>query len=930
MYPGINLDEDQRNAVRFDGDHCLLIAGACAGKPATMVAKGKYLVEVKCIKPEEILVFSYTRKAIDELKERIEDVLGPNMGIIKTFHAFGLELINKYETTPVRIEDKEGSLENIISDMLTKLLYDKNELLQEILSDLGDYKDYLQKILSYFGNYFDLPDDAAKYDNLHQFHSAKAAQDYETLKSHLGEHIKKEENKRENERCNTLEGEYLRSVQEVRIANFLYLNGLDYEYEPVFKVQGKEIPISGSKKKYTPDFIIRQGENVRYLEHWGLNEGGTNDRFADVKKYNESIDTKRNHHKDNGSCLLETRSHINEKILLEHLEEVLKKAGFDFELNKLTPEDVYKKIVETSEGKYIDKFVKLMRNFIKQFKTRGYEVNDFENLKEKAKDDPRSQLFLDIAKPVYEYYQKQLAEKDEIDFEDMINKATQVLDKFKSDELNLEDIPDYKYIIIDEFQDISQSRFNLIKRLIEIRENAKIVAVGDDWQSIFAFAGSDPALFRQFKTHMGSGKDSEMYLKITYRNCKELITIAGKFVEKDSILYKKELESDKTIDQPIELIDYDDDYTEDENYKNSNKKNKKIFKRDTNLAEAVEKIIDRIIEEQNNPNPEILLLGRYKFDLKNICKTGKFKSDSGDKVTCLKHPKAENISFLTVHRAKGLGYDHVIILNMSEGKYGFPCQIEDDPVMKLVRSEDDFSEDNIDYPEERRLFYVALTRTKNRVYILTPQRNPSRFLIELDKDRKIKLPENVNAESIPSLVCPKCGYPLKDKKMDKNYGIELYRCSNEPELCDFMAVNTHGGELICKCPECSKGYWILKERSDGKKFYGCTEFHESGCKCTQNIPFWDDKVKLKDTILAEEANSMLIGCRYKNNLILTGIGDKFLLKGKQWENGYSDRPELKDKWVCYARYHDPNDLPDGFYVYPINNPETQDDVDSTL
>jgi len=138
---------------------------------------------------------------------------------------------------------------------------------------------------------------------------------------------------------------------------------------------------------------------------------------------------------------------------------------------------------------------------------------------------------------------------------------------------------------------------------------------------------------------------------------------------------------------------------------------------------------------------------------------------------------------MTAHSSKGLGFDNVVLLNMFEGKFGFPCQLEDDPIMKLVRYEDT----SVPFAEERRVFYVALTRTKNRVYILTPQTKPSRFLIELINDYKIPHSENVNMKPVDlfRLRCPNCNYPLK-YEFNKNYGLNLYLCTNEPEVCDFM------------------------------------------------------------------------------------------------------------------------------------------------
>ena len=185
---------------------------------------------------------------------------------------------------------------------------------------------------------------------------------------------------------------------------------------------------------------------------------------------------------------------------------------------------------------------------------------------------------------------------------------------------------------------------------------------------------------------------------------------------------------------------------------------------------------------------------------------------------------------MTVHRAKGLGYDNVIIINAVDSVYGFPSQVQDDPVLKFVTKNDA----TIAYAEERRLFYVALTRTKNRVYIVTPQQRPSIFVREIINDYpniilRGKLDEKVES---PSKIkyCPICGYPLQFRYKEA-YGLRLWICSNEPEICDFMTNDLRGGELqILKCNSCQNGYLIVKE-GNREPFLGCTNYKHDKTGC---------------------------------------------------------------------------------------------------
>lgn len=110
-------------------------------------------------------------------------------------------------------------------------------------------------------------------------------------------------------------------------------------------------------------------------------------------------------------------------------------------------------------------------------------------------------------------------------------------------------------------------------------------------------------------------------------------------------------------------------------------------------------------------------------------KNSKFKEgiQSDNEIIYTVH-KDMKIKFLTIHSAKGLGFDQVILINALDDKYGFPSKIKEDEILSILDS--DFEED-IEYAEERRLFYVAITRTKNKVYILAPDYKTSSFITEI-------------------------------------------------------------------------------------------------------------------------------------------------------------------------------------------------------
>lgn len=789
----ISLDEEQRRAILADDDICLLIAGAGSGKTTTLAAKIKYLVEKKGVDPSEILVFSFMKKAVDELKERVNIILDIPAEI-RTFHSFGYSIIRADLDEPPQLCFSEyGRLNEIIK--------------VKVFSD----RDLLEKILFFWGYYFDLPDGFFKQDSIDQFHQMRRNRDYGSMKTYVENRVSDLQNKPSRSK-QSLAGEFLRSSEEVHIANYLYLNGFNYEYERVYP-----FPMPGSRKKYTPDFFIRQDGKEAYLEHFGLDENGNNDRFSkeDLEKYRRNIIIKREHHIKNGTLLLETRSLYNDgRDLIEHLKEVLTENGFVPRPPDL--KDVYDKILNNSNDKYVWRFVEFTKRFIERFKVSGKGKEDFDALRNKISDS-RICLFLDIAEDIYDSYQDALRERNEVDFADMINDAVKQLTEMKE---NSQKLP-YKYVIIDEFQDVAKQRFELIKRISEVTD-AKIIAVGDDWQSIYAFAGSDVTLFTKFRELMGGG--TELKITHTYRNSQELIDIAGNFVQRNPGQITKKLISDKSLKDPIKVISVD------------GRKNGFMKTLSASLSDTVGEIVEEYGKESS-----ILILSRYNFDKKNLIKLGDFDECGETKIRCNKHPDAD-IDFLTVHRSKGLGYDNVIIINLSEGKYGFPSQIEDDPIMHLVT----YRDEDIEFAEERRLFYVALTRTKNRVYIFAPNDNPSRFLTELFTDHGVEKPEGMREAAATQKRdrCKYCGYPLKHE-FNKPYARNLYVCTNDPEVCGCITNNHTYPYAIRKCPNCDDGYLIVREK-DNDVFYGCTTYKHDGSGCGYTFPIQRRGKKLLD------------------------------------------------------------------------------------
>ncbi|MBE5875543.1 MAG: DNA helicase UvrD [Lachnospiraceae bacterium] len=797
--PDIMLDEDQRQVVLSDEDYTLVIAGAGAGKTTTVAAKVRYLVDKKNVDPSEILVISFTNKAVNELKEKINKDLGIDCPIA-TFHSTGNAILHKQSSQNLNIVD-DHKLYMCIVDYL------KNTILHN--------PKVVDNLVLFFASYFDAPFNGSE---LNDFFQSISKTGYATLRSDLNE-IKEEIIDKRSKKCVTIQNELLRSHQEVEIANYLYLNNIDYKYETVYPYN-----LEGSRKPYTPDFLISQGDRNAYIEHFGITEEGENFLYSEdqLETYKKVVKYKVQFHRTHGTKLLYTFSAYKDKrTLIEHLKEELENSGFV--LNPRSSQEVLQKIISTEENKYIRKLVFLICRFINNFKTNGYTAEDFDRMY-RSTENVRSRLFLSICKECFLQYERWLEENKAIDFQDMINESARILREAKENQIDL----GFKYIIVDEYQDISRQRFDLTKALSEATK-AKIIAVGDDWQSIYAFSGSDITLFTQFEAKMGYAK----LLKIvkTYRNSQEVIDIAGNFVQKNTSQLRKRLLSPKNIIDPVII------YTYDSAWKKADEDNRSGA--NYAIAHAVEVALEQILEYGNREGKtqigNILLLGRFGFDGDKLEKSGLFEyvTKTG-KIRSVKYPKLD-ITFMTAHSSKGLGYDNVIVVNGRNETYGFPSKIEDDPVLSFVIKEDH----SIDYAEERRLFYVAMTRTKNRVYFIAPEKNPSEFLLELKHDYKNVVLRGEWSEEEPIQLgkksCPLCGFPLQ-LRYKKAYGLKLYMCTNEPELCSFMTNDISGGKMsIMQCDKCQDGYLIIKKTGKDDRFLGCTNYDTRGTGCKNSI-----------------------------------------------------------------------------------------------
>lgn len=842
---GKSLDSQQREAIVVDEDAVKVIAGAGSGKTFTIQGKVKYLTEKRDVDPSEILAISFSNASVDDLKERIAEPID-----IKTFHKVGKDILTQYNQYS-RLDT--SALKRIIKRYLTKKAL-KNE-------------DISKKLIEFFSFYINVPpsEDDIKYEG--DLLDWQEGVDFSTLKRRF-----------KNKQRETLNNEIVRSYEELYIANFLFIYGIKYTYEKIYSYPNKNFEREFNKfkeflfsfneeipdelknditkgllnltdifeeyeiKDYLPDFYL-DDYNI-YIEHFGLNRNCENHLIGgkSSEEYVKEMEWKRKVHKKYGTTLIETFSYYqSENRLLTRLAEKLQAQGVEF--NEIEYREVYRILLENKTIKEWEDFIVLLKTFIELFKGNNYDETKFKEfydyvggLKDSFSKD-RTIAFLKIVEEIYNDYEAYLLKIKKIDFNDMINKASDCIVK------NGLDLP-YKYIIVDEYQDTSFTRYNLLRNICD-SIGAKIMVVGDDWQSIYSFSGCDVNIFTKFDNFFDVCETR--YIEKTYRNSQQLIDASSNFVMKNPDQTRKELKSSKSLKYPIKLVNFDNDFDE-------------ILK--------FELIIKNIINQSTFKNKKILILGRNNKDIFNLLKNFNVENEYGkrkfeilgdeDKLRRNKFVKIVyrespdvNIEYRTVHQSKGLECDNVILINLKNWKAGFPNKMVDDPVLNFVkRNGDSFS-----YAEERRLFYVALTRTKNNVYLLAPYFKSSVFVQELKTDANVELlnlehnrletlkniEKNGERYVIPTkLKCPVCktGVVLLESFWNKGKLNRVLKCSHNMAP-PFNRCNWEGGyygsELedlddIEYCPSCD-GILIKRYRhSDGHPFLGCTNFRKTGCR----------------------------------------------------------------------------------------------------
>ena len=708
------LTEEQRRAAVIMEDCNLLVAPAGSGKTSALIGKIGYSLTSGLCEPKDILVVAFNNSARGELRERIAASLSGFTGIdaiqVHTFHSLGQQIIagatGKKPSLAKTAEDDfaRGKLFQIIFErrLATSVTLRMNYILFRALYAMA------------------APDPASfKTNKAWQEHVRSVGQ---TVNGKAG--------------FRTLKQELVKSQGEMAIANWLFLNGIEYEYERPYQYETAD----QQYRQYKPDFYFPSAG--LYLEHYALDENGK-PPAAFGEKYAESMEWKRALHTEKKTeCLETTFAEFVNGTLFEKLERELRQRGIE---PAPRPQDEVFAIVQ-KETAGAAPLAGLMSTAARHAKSNLMDGEAIKEAASKHRFPARARMFASLLLPVITEYEDQLRSAGEIDFEDMIGLAIASLKAGKLETA-------FKLVLVDEFQDISMARARLIRAILEQTPEAKLFAVGDDWQAIYRFAGSDIGLFWDFEKFFG--RSERLFLTRTFRFNQGIADISASVVSQNPNQLKKLVVS-------------------------TDERRSKVVASFFAEAEEGEKsaflsILNRLAQARQvgAPPVRVFVLARYNKILERA--EGWLKE--------FRSPDVET-NLLTIHKSKGLEADYVILLGMNSKPYGFPSTMDDDPLLEMVMPRPE----TYRFAEERRLLYVALTRTKNVAYTISNARMRSKFIgdlaatwVETGELQRILIEADSRANHDPDW-CPEC---LTGVIVDRQSRFGGFRgCSRFPE-CAF-------------------------------------------------------------------------------------------------------------------------------------------------
>ena len=686
------LNDKQREAVESEDKRLLVLAGAGSGKTKTLLQKLIYLVEQKGISPSNILAITFTKNATNEMIDRLiisADTTGQYEkqlfdkhlskadkdkerfyqqkkykwidGLtIKTFHGFCYSILRNYGVNEFdnkfRIigDEKRDEEDELSKHVAPETAF---EVVHKLLIEQCDDTDYLLHLKRYILDYI--------VDKVH---------------------LRKADNRflpKDGKYFTTLDGTKVRSKSEQFIADWFYRHSIKYEYEPLLNVKDFD---------FHPDFYIPEAN--LYIEHVSNKSFSTNNKEEQFEKGN--------------LLLVKTyESMTKDSALFNHtLDKIVK--------NRL-PANYHRTVTLTFKEEFngyyedIKDFVAQIMRITDMIKVENININ---TVLENARKDQHERVrnFYELAIPIVKNYIQYCTNKSYLDFNDLISRSislfknhVDIANKYKSK---------YQYILVDEFQDVNNLQMELIKLLLT--NETQLFCVGDDWQSIYGFRGSNVSYIIDFEKHFVNAKIVK--LNLNYRSTQNIVGASNEVIKHNKFKIEKDVHASKKSEHKIVV------------YAGSSQ--------DENMKFCLDKV--RELLNDGLTNDDILFL--YRRSKMFSPYFNRFKNEG------------IRVQFKTIHAAKGLEAKVVFIIGLTEGNGGFPDIWLEDRIFQVIKK----ANHDLLMEEERRLFYVAITRAKDKLFLITEKGNESSFLKEIPETFTVKTSIPIKSVVDKIITCRNC------------------------------------------------------------------------------------------------------------------------------------------------------------------------------
>lgn len=702
------LNTKQREAVLSNSKRLLVLAGAGSGKTKTLLQKIIHLIENNSVKSSEILAVTFTKNAANEMIDRLimradksrkysEFLNNPKVNFyelnrirydyvrkydwiknlsISTFHAFCFKVlknygVNEFDNKFRVITDRKADDDEINKTLANETIYEVYHKL--LIEKCNNDKEYLLDLKRYILDYFVDYKLRKNNDNFEYYEQYK--------------------------RYSTLDGTKVRSKSEQFIADWLFRRNIKYQYEPRLNIKDFT---------FRPDFYI-PAANV-YIEHISNKSYPFYNKEVQFNKGNILfVKTFEEQAKD--SALF---SHILDNIIQNRLPE-------NYQQNiKISYKEAFLGY-EMSVREFLVQVIRVM-DMIK------VENLDFDKILKKARKDQHERVrnFFKLAIVLINIYNNYCIDKSYLDFNDMISRTISLFNNYP-DILKIYK-EKFNYLLVDEFQDVNNLQVELLKLLL--KEDTQFFCVGDDWQSIYGFRGSNVNYIIDFEKHFTNS--SVIKLSLNYRSTQNIVKASNEIIKNNKYKVDKILKASKKS------------------------ANKIIVYSGNDLQENVEFAGDEIRKLYNEGFTKDDILFLYRRTKMYSIYANYFKKQE------LK------VKAKTIHSAKGLESKVVFVVGLTDGYGGFPDIWLEDRIFQTIKK----ANHDLLLEEERRLFYVAITRAKDRLYLLSQKGNESRFINEIPKNYTLKTKMYIQSDEISFNMCPKC-----KTQIEKNYKFCPY-CGN--------------------------------------------------------------------------------------------------------------------------------------------------------